>query len=881
MRNRFKKLLGIFSLYLLQFNYILSEVETRKLEDVYLQIRAEKLYNDFYMVKYDAIEDKIYIGLNSFFYFLELYSFEVNLDEKKVVGRIGTKNIKIDLEQYDYFIENEEVYLESSVLVKELDFRYIRLDLSLLTLEVKANFLLPYEEKEKSKLERIRLDGIKEEKNEKYDIAMKSSFIQPGLLKFTYDKTKIEDNEYYLYYNYGTQLLWGDFYLSGSLKPESRVDSGTLTYRNIFGENNLEIGNIGLVAPSFISSDNNLLGISFDSYDTYSQNDNGEVIIKGEAQGADSIELYRNNILIDYKIPKDKNFEFRVADGIMGSVYVLKIYYKNGKIEERTVYSLGDMDALKKGKSKFIFQGGKTEESGFSQGLGKIYYGVSDNLTLGTSFYSLRDLYNKKFEILEGNIIYNTRQDKFPTLINYSHFFEVNEKEKSYNLSINQKIYDYDLRFLKEKYSKYIYLENGVKEYDSFSIFKSFEYNTFELGMSKNIYIENDKQLKSKSVVGGWTTSYFNPIAISLKISYDIEGTEKGTTYFPSLSYSRGVSLILDGEIKRGISEEYEKYNLKINKRQLEIIKNTLYGDVGIQGTYSTKNEKFEYGLYFSLDLESFFNIRANFNYDRGDNGEKGTIRSGIEMIKVMDLADPLKSIDNEVSVNNYLIKGNVFLDKNGNGIFDSGDTPLKDVAVVVDNRKFFSNEKGEYVATGISDGEILELDIDRNTIDPMMKNSKGKIRIKTKRSANLKLDIPVEVVSMITGNIWNSDSFTEREFIQNISMTSIRLEKEGKLYKEIDPEFDGLFFFEDIPPGKYKIRFIYYGQENIKFSPLDLEVDVKLKNPEEGEYFDGRDTVMSEGMEEETRLLDNNVGENNKEESNEEYQIEDIINNY
>lgn len=877
--NRWLKLLVTFSLCLLIFNYSFSKIETERLEDVYLQIRAEKLYNDFYMIKYDVDEDKIYIGLNSFFYFLELYSLEVDLIEERVIGKIGNKNIKIKFNKENYFIENEEMYVESSALIKELNLKYIRLDLSVLTLDVKANFLLPYEEKEKSRLERLRLDGIKEEEIDKYDIVMEDRFFQPGLLKLTYDTDEIRENDYYFSYEYGTQLLWGDFYLSGSLKPESEINSGTLTYRDVFQDNDLELGSIGLIAPNFISVDTNLLGVSFDSYDTYSQNDNGEVIIKGEAQGVDSIELYRNSILIDYKVPKDKDFEFRVTDGIMSSVYVLKIYYKDGKIEERTVYSLGDMDALKKGKSKFVLQGGKTEKDGVPQGMGKIYYGFTDKLTLGTGFYSLTDLKDRNFEIFEGNFIYNTRLERFPTLINYSYFYETNEKESSYNLNINQKIYDYDLRFSQEKYSKYIYVDSGMKEYNSISLFKAFDYNSFEFGFSKNIYIEDNEDFESKSIIGGWSTSYLNPIAISLKVSYDIEGDKKGVTYFPSLSYSRGVSLILDGEIKRDNLEEYEKYTFKINKRQMEIVENSLYGDMGVQGTYSTKDDTFVYGLSFSLDLESFFNMRAHTIYDI-DADKNRTRRSGLEVTKVIDLSNPLKSVNNEISVNNYLIKGRVFLDKNGNGVFDKGDTPLKNAAVIVDNRKFFSNEKGEYIATGNSNGEILEIDIDRNSIDPMMKNSKGKLRVKTKKSANLKLDIPIEVVSMITGNIWNSEAYTEREFVQNISMTSIQLEKDGKIYKEIDPEFDGLFFFEDVPPGKYNVKFIYYGQENVNFSPETLEVDVKLTNPEEGEYFDGRDTVMIKETIEETKEKIQSVDTNIEENIDEDY-LDDIINNY
>ena len=55
-------------------------------EDYYLQINAKNLKDDFFMVKYDSINEKVYVGLNSFFYFLELYTLDINIKKKRVSG---------------------------------------------------------------------------------------------------------------------------------------------------------------------------------------------------------------------------------------------------------------------------------------------------------------------------------------------------------------------------------------------------------------------------------------------------------------------------------------------------------------------------------------------------------------------------------------------------------------------------------------------------------------------------------------------------------------------------------------------------------------------------------------------------------------------------
>ena len=126
-----------------------------------------------------------------------------------------------------------------------------------------------------------------------------------------------------------------------------------------------------------------------------------------------------------------------------------------------------------------------------------------------------------------------------------------------------------------------------------------------------------------------------------------------------------------------------------------------------------------------------------------------------------------------------------------------------------------------------------------------MLKSTKGDLKIKVKNSRTINVDIPLEVISMITGNIWNTDDFSEKKFTQNIANTSIELIKDNEIYKEFDPEFDGMYFLDDVTSGKYKLRFLYLGIENVEFEPKEIDIEVKLENPDEGIYIEGLDTRM------------------------------------
>lgn len=670
-----RKLLLSLVFLMLVSKSLYSIEDYENFEDSYIQINAKKIKDDFFMVKYDYDNEEVYIGMNALFYFMELYGLEVNINQKSISGKLDGKDFNVSFSDNEAYVLDGELFVNSKSLEKKMDFTSIKYDFSSLRLTLEPNFVLPYEEREKGKVERLRLDSRKEEEKKKIDIEVPRKLITPGLLKLDYSQSDIKEPENHLSYEYASQFLYGELYLSGGIRPKSELTYGNLTYSDIIGDNDLVLGNFSLITPNFLSIDSNILGVSFNNEETYVTKDGAITVIKGEAFDADVIELYRNGMLLSYITPQTKDFEFRIDDGILSSDYILKIYYKNGGVEERTVYSLSDSELLKKGRYRFSAQSGKNADNGDPQSIIKAFYGLADNLTIGISGSDLISTSGRKYRFLENTFLWSTGLHNFPTLINYKNFYEIEKQENSYNLSIEQKLFSYNLRFTENKYSPYVYEDTNLKKYNSISIGKSFDRNSLEFGLNRYIYYDTD--VESKNIYGTWYSSFFNPVSFSLRMEKELTKDNEGISFYPSFAYSgfQSLNMMLDGEIsKKKSDDEYkQEYSLKINKRNMELVKDTLFVDFGVEAKYSSETEKFRYGITFTVELDDFIYLEVPTDITIDENNNRETTTS-LHASKIIDISNPLRKIKSNVSITGAWIHGKVFLDKNGNGIFDEGD---------------------------------------------------------------------------------------------------------------------------------------------------------------------------------------------------------------
>ena len=365
-------------------------------EDSFIQIKCGELKDSFFMVKYDIENNQVYVGLNSLLYFLEIYSLEIDLKNMKVYGNLDNKTIDVKFDSNEAVVMDNSIYANISSIQEKLNFKSISFDFSLLSLTLVANFPLPYEQREKSKIDRLRLDEENHQDN-KIDMEMKSQLISPGFLKVNWSKYNLKKSTYNLDYEYGTQFLYGSLYLNGEFYPENKIEYGNLTYNDFWKGNDLVIGSFSMITPHFINLGSDVLGVSIRDEDTYMTRDGGITIIKGEAENAQIIELYRDFSLIDYLYPKSKNFEFRIVDGILNSDYTLKIYYNDGRVEDKNGTYIAD--GIASNKIVTISLNRKSVDPGYKNSDGKIKIKVRDSSSLKL------DIPVQAISFLAGNIV--------------------------------------------------------------------------------------------------------------------------------------------------------------------------------------------------------------------------------------------------------------------------------------------------------------------------------------------------------------------------------------------------------------------------------------------------------------------------------------------
>lgn len=849
---------------------VFPQSDITQYEEAYIEIKSKSLKDDFFMVRYDFESDEIFIPIKGLFYFLEIYSVNIDLDKKVVEYQIDEKKYKNNIKVGKSFILDGDLYVNLEGVEESFDFGELNWSSQDLKLILNPKFILPFEIRERGKVERLRLNDKKD--NQKVDyVEPEAKILSPGLLKLGYSMNDIKSTNRQFNLEYGTQFLYGDFYINYNLEPDSEVRNTNLTYNNVYEENDFIIGDFYLKSPDFLNIGGSLRGVSFGEKNTYSSTSGNVTTIKGEAQGADVIELYQNDILLDYKRPTEKNFIFEVRDRSYGGDYSLKIYYTNGQIENRKVYTVGDTKILNKNQWSYNFQGGQDrDDEEKTQIVGEISYGATKNFTLGVGLLEVESVGGRKYSVLKNELIYRMDFSSYPILINFQNFYEYEQIENSYELRMSQKIKKYNLTLNHFRYSDYLGYEDGRKEYNSIGISRDFVNTRLGLGYQEEI---SNQTLKKET---GYYISLENrgfrnySFFLDAEVNFD-EENQKRYSFNPGISYS-GISkftTILQANIE-GDKKFETDYSLKFLGRR------NRFKDTSIEYVFSSEikyneEEKSRFLLDFTIYFDDYIYLELPMS-----RREAGDYTVGINAEKVFDLGDVKRDVRDR-QVDNSWIYGKIYIDSNDNGIFDEGETLLPDVALIIDGKRVTSDRNGNYFANGLLPLQSYKIEVDRKSIDPMLTQVIDKREVKTKASIGTKYDVGVQAVSMVTGNIIPAEGISSQELIRILSMTNIALEKDGELYQEIDPEFDGLFFFESVLPGSYKMKFIYLGSDNVTFSEESLDVNIKLQEEDEGEYFEGFDVVVDRG-----EVVEEPEGDSDMENDEDDgYDLEDILNNF
>lgn len=840
-------------------NVLPKELE-ENIDEAYIEVKCKELKDDFFMVRYDFEKDIVYVGLKSFLYFLEISTLNVDLETGMVSGYIEGKKIDVQLEKEDGYKIEDDIFVTKETLIKKFNFNEAIWNSEELKLELDSNFELPYEIREKKELLRLRMEN--ENKNKNYKVVRdKKRMIAPGIIKLNYYQQDIEDKEYSFGIEYGTQFLKGDLYLNQRIKPKNELINYSLTYNDIYKENSLILGDFYFKSPNFLNVNTAVEGVSFGEENTYSKKNLNTTVIEGEAQGADIIELYQNDILIDYQKPTSRRFEFVLKDSNYNGEYTLKIYYKNGQVEERKVYTLNDLKLLSKGKSEYNLQLGINRDTNNQQKMLEYRYGINDNLTLGIAFFDLYSDEKINYQMLRNDIVYRYSFRENPMVISLNNYYDLKKSNFIQEGKIEQKIKSYKLKAEYKKYSDMISEMQNEKEYLTLGIEKEFLNHRVSVGGF------NEKKFDINSITG-YYLSYENRKlknwSFVMDTQFAFQDIGKKIQIGPTVSYNgfENMNLLLRINYLESEEEKNVEYSFKVlgRKNKSEILKGEY--NYSLIANY-TEEDKFSLGVEFTYYFDNYIYLETPITT------ENNRVQMGVALEKSIDVSNVKRKIKDR-EVENSWVYGKIFIDSNNNGKLDKGEKGLENVGIEVDGRKTESDIDGNYLIEGLISQEEYQVLVDRKSIDPMLVQVNIKELIKPNASVGMNYNIPMQAVSMVAGYIVPKGDISDSEFVRYMSMVNISLEKNGEKLKETEPEFDGMYYFEDVLPGKYKIVFTYLGDEKIEFSKEKLDLEVVLEIEDEGEYFEGNDIEIREVISQKEKL-----------EKEKKDEMEEILTNY
>lgn len=840
-------------------------------EEAYIELEMKGQKNEFYRVLIDEETEKMYIGVGEFIDFARMDEVKFDKKRMRVKGKLDAeREIDIKIPKESSIETEDDIFIELDEFKRYFFIPESNWDNERYILNLYPEFKTSKESQDELNNQRSLLAMAKKEREleAKGDyIKKEKSLLSPGILKLSYTNSDIENNEYAVDIDYGTELLYGEFQISQKVYPESNLEYIRLQYREIFNNYYLTFGDFYLESDSIFDSERSMRGASFSKNEYYGIRIDNRTVIEGEAYNANLVELYRNGSLDDFQMVTGDRFRFDVINLSSTDRYTLKIYYRDGREETKEIYVLGNQNILNKGESDFVVQLGEGKDDKKNQYLGKFKYGLTKDLTVVTGVSLLENKLENKYEVLEGGVAYRFGLDEYPTLISGTFLEEFNSKELSFKGTGEQKLpYNTNLTMRYEKYrdktakrlkKDYSYNIDLSKEFRKLSGSVGYFKNSYEADDLHQIYLSLDYTL-SRSVRMSLTSEYYK---------YSTPNTEPrevqgyGTQGKITYSGMDGIVAVLEGRVN------YEESEMTEDEIKFGIAKSPTD-----KGFFKDVDAAFEVG--HSKDKGTFFEVRFTYIFD-GDiyiefpdiRREDDKTRVGGRIEKSFYLGNPLLKINNNNVIDGW-VEGKVFVDENSNGIMDENEDIYEGAEVIASGGTSSVKKNGKYIIGNISNKDIHMVEVNKETIDPMLIQGKEQIKFKGAISSGVKVDIPLVPVSMITGVVGNGEGTDEREYNSMLAGLNVILKKGDEEIGRTQPEIDGYYFFENILPGEYVVELLSTSKR-YKGSFDRQRIEIGVKAGREGEYYEDNNFLIKNIEVVEDKILDEEEIEVKKDEEN------------
>lgn len=567
----------------------------------------------------------------------------------------------------------------------------------------------------------------------------------------------------------------------------------------------------------------------------------------GDAQPGWEVELYQNNILIDFqRVGEDGRYEFKGVPINFGDNEFRIVQYGPQGQKQEEVRSFNIDDAMPKpGEVKYAVSVNERESSLFNidstnnrsgtrsgegiAGTGQVEYGLNENLAVSAGVAHV-PVKNPAGNVGDFNFVSaGLKSSAFGWNTSWDNAYDVDNGGWATKLTALTRINNTNIRAEQRYYHDYESAEtvrsllrpldvdlDGDGFPDEIRITNSPMESRTEISASRPFHVpvlenisaglafvnetfalgERDTSLNarvSKNLMG-------MNLSNNLRLR-QVDGTNQSNGEYLdggfSAYYRWDDSLLLRGIVNYELSPDLElsSTNLSAQKEFTDTLSGRLEYTQSFLG-----DEMKRLGLFLNWDLEKFY-LSPRFEID-----QEAEYNVGVDLIFSlgMDPRNHQPYISSERMARSGAISAQAFIDENADGVRDANEEVLKG-AVFNSQRGEVPNEEGVTYMKRIAPHHPYRIVLDESSIEhPGVKPKEKAYGVVTRPGVTAVLDYPVVPTVEVEGIAYLEQDGEQLEY-PGLELELVN--EKGEVVDSVRTEFDGYYYVENIYPGKYTLR--------------------------------------------------------------------------
>ena len=831
-------------------------------EEIPVRVMVEG-YKNFYLDAIYTNKSQLFVNVEDLFGTLNIHCFEgkngnslggfLDKESKPYLIDFETRQVSVGdkvVHSPNGLVKDSGVIYMESTLFSQLFGITLNFNYRAMSIVLKSNFELPVIKQQRIDQMHNNIMKLKGEVRADTIVQRNYHLMKFGTLDWAVASTQTDNNTTNNHFalGLGTELLYGEADVSVNYYDQQKFDNRQLFYLWRWVDNNnkfikqAQLGTISTPTISFINSP--LVGATIRNTPTTVRKASGYYNINEYTEPNWSVELYINNVLVDYtKADASGLYVFKVPNVYGYTTLKLKFYGPMGeeRTEERTInvpYTVMPAKEFEYGLSA-----GVVEDSLSSRfGRGEFNYGVNRFLTIGGGVEYLSSISNG------ASIPFMTATFQPFSQLTLNAEYDQGVKTRGLLNYYFSKDILLELEYTKYKEGQLACIMNAPEERKA-RISIPFSYKSIS-GYAKLDYIQmvykNFKYNQSSAMF----SVYYKQINVAS--TTQLNWIDQRTPYVISdiaLSYRFGNGYTLRP------SAQYNVNQNTINTYRVALEKYIPFGNVSLsyERNVPTNSNLFNVNLKYDLPFART-NLSATHSKVKATNAENP--QQGNSVIS--------ESAQGSLAFgrgNNYLYKSNnssmgrggisfyPFLDLNHNGKRDKGEPMVKLTTVRLMGNRVILTEKDSILSIpdlmAFTYYTVEFKDTDLENISWRFKKHAYQVMIDPNQFK--RVDVPIVPVGEVDGMTYlNTDNR-----LKGIARIQVKFfdKNTNKKIGETLSESDGYISFLGLEPGDYVARIDSAQMSNLSYTALPEHKEFTIKVSKEGDIVNGLDFILKPSL--------------------------------